>query len=97
MAEPFETVAARPAQVPPGETPRVFLASRNSKKIEEMQRILREHAPDLDVLGIAKNSRDEKIAARKKNANTAIDRMVIVTVNRIVASIPTMLIPTKIT
>jgi len=31
---------------------RVFLASRNSKKIEEMQRILREHAPDLDVLGI---------------------------------------------
>lgn len=31
---------------------RVFLASRNRKKIEEMQRILREHAPDLDVLGI---------------------------------------------
>jgi len=31
---------------------RVFLASRNAKKLEEMQRILREHAPDLDVLGI---------------------------------------------
>jgi XTP/dITP diphosphohydrolase len=31
---------------------KVFLASRNRKKIEEMQRILREHAPDLDVLGI---------------------------------------------
>ena len=31
---------------------RVFLASRNAKKIEEMQRILREHAPGLEVLGI---------------------------------------------
>jgi len=31
---------------------RVFLASPNSKKIEEMQRILREHAPDLEVVGI---------------------------------------------
>jgi hypothetical protein len=33
--------------------------------------------------------------ARKKNTRTAIDSTVIVTVNRIVASIPTMLIPTK--
>jgi XTP/dITP diphosphohydrolase len=31
---------------------RVFLASRNRKKIEEMQRILREHAPDVEVVGI---------------------------------------------
>jgi XTP/dITP diphosphohydrolase len=31
---------------------RVFLASRNRKKIEEMERILREQAPDIDVLGI---------------------------------------------
>jgi XTP/dITP diphosphohydrolase len=31
---------------------RVFLASRNLKKIEEMQRILREHLPEIEVLGI---------------------------------------------
>jgi XTP/dITP diphosphohydrolase len=31
---------------------RVFLASRNRKKIEEMERILREHAPGIEVLGI---------------------------------------------
>jgi XTP/dITP diphosphohydrolase len=31
---------------------RVFLASRNRKKIEEMERLLREHAPDVEVLGI---------------------------------------------
>ena len=31
---------------------RVFLASRNPKKIEEMERILREHLPDVEVLGI---------------------------------------------
>jgi XTP/dITP diphosphohydrolase len=31
---------------------RVFLASRNRKKIGEMERILREHAPDIDVLGL---------------------------------------------
>jgi XTP/dITP diphosphohydrolase len=31
---------------------RVFLASRNTKKLEEMQRILREHAPDIVVLGL---------------------------------------------
>jgi XTP/dITP diphosphohydrolase len=30
----------------------VFLASRNRKKIEEMERILREHLPGIDVLGI---------------------------------------------
>jgi XTP/dITP diphosphohydrolase len=33
-------------------TRRVFLASRNRKKIEEMERILRAHAPDLEVVGI---------------------------------------------
>ncbi|GAA4696766.1 RdgB/HAM1 family non-canonical purine NTP pyrophosphatase [Nocardioides conyzicola] len=31
---------------------RVFLASRNLKKIAEMERILREHLPDVEVLGI---------------------------------------------
>jgi len=31
---------------------RVFLASRNRKKIEEMERILREHLPEVEVLGI---------------------------------------------
>jgi XTP/dITP diphosphohydrolase len=30
----------------------VFLASRNAKKLAEMQRILREHAPDVDVVGL---------------------------------------------
>ncbi|MBZ5737419.1 RdgB/HAM1 family non-canonical purine NTP pyrophosphatase [Nocardioides mangrovi] len=30
----------------------VFLASRNRKKIEEMERILLEHLPDIEVLGI---------------------------------------------
>lgn len=32
--------------------PRIFLASRNRKKIEEMERILREHAPGVEVIGI---------------------------------------------
>ncbi|MDT0184555.1 RdgB/HAM1 family non-canonical purine NTP pyrophosphatase [Microbacterium sp. ARD31] len=32
--------------------PRVFLASANAKKIVEMQRILAEHVPDIEVLGI---------------------------------------------
>ena len=45
----------------------------------------------------AKSSLPEKIAAMKKNARTAIDEMVMTTVNRIVASMPTMLIPTKMT
>jgi XTP/dITP diphosphohydrolase len=31
---------------------RVFLASRNAKKLAEMERILREHAPDIDVVGL---------------------------------------------
>jgi len=31
---------------------RIFLASANAKKILEMQRILAEHAPDIEVLGI---------------------------------------------
>ncbi len=34
------------------ETPRVFLASRNPKKIEEMRRILDEHLPGIQVLGL---------------------------------------------
>lgn len=32
--------------------PRVFLASRNAKKLAEMQRILAEHLPDIEVLGL---------------------------------------------
>ncbi|WP_110181882.1 RdgB/HAM1 family non-canonical purine NTP pyrophosphatase [Nocardioides solisilvae] len=32
--------------------PEVFLASRNSKKVAEMQRILAEHVPDVVVLGL---------------------------------------------
>lgn len=31
---------------------KIFLASRNRKKIEEMERILREHLPEVEVLGI---------------------------------------------
>jgi XTP/dITP diphosphohydrolase len=31
---------------------RVFLASRNHGKLEEMQRILAEHVPDIEVLGL---------------------------------------------
>ncbi|GAA5123814.1 RdgB/HAM1 family non-canonical purine NTP pyrophosphatase [Alloalcanivorax gelatiniphagus] len=31
---------------------RIFLASGNAKKIQEMQRILAEHVPDIEVLGI---------------------------------------------
>ena len=31
---------------------RVFLASRNAKKLGEMQRILAEHAPDIEVVGL---------------------------------------------
>ena len=31
---------------------RIFLASRNRKKIVEMERLLREYAPDVEVLGI---------------------------------------------
>ena len=42
-----------------------------------------------------KSSFPETIAAMKKKISTAIDRTVIVTVNRIVASMPTMLIHTK--
>ncbi|WP_028652591.1 RdgB/HAM1 family non-canonical purine NTP pyrophosphatase [Nocardioides halotolerans] len=33
-------------------TPRVFLASRNAKKLAEMERILREHLTSVDVLGL---------------------------------------------
>jgi XTP/dITP diphosphohydrolase len=31
---------------------KVFLASRNPKKLAEMERILREHAPDVEVVGL---------------------------------------------
>jgi len=33
-------------------TARVFLASRNAKKLAELERILREHLPDVEVLGL---------------------------------------------
>ncbi|WP_104107676.1 RdgB/HAM1 family non-canonical purine NTP pyrophosphatase [Nocardioides sp. 616] len=32
--------------------PEVFLATRNAKKLQEMQRILREHVPDIVVIGL---------------------------------------------
>ena len=32
---------------------KVFLASRNAKKLVEMQRILAEHLPDVEVVGEA--------------------------------------------
>ena len=32
--------------------PRVFLASRNAKKLEEIRRILSDHVPDVEVLGL---------------------------------------------
>jgi XTP/dITP diphosphohydrolase len=32
--------------------PKVFLASRNAKKLAEMERILREHAPTIEVVGL---------------------------------------------
>ena len=35
-----------------GATQKVFLASRNRKKIAEMERILRQHAPGVEVLGL---------------------------------------------
>lgn len=38
--------------VEPVETPQVFLASRNAKKLAEMQRILAEHLPEIEVLGL---------------------------------------------
>ncbi|HET6167000.1 MAG TPA: RdgB/HAM1 family non-canonical purine NTP pyrophosphatase [Marmoricola sp.] len=50
MVEPFETVAARPPQEPI-ET-RIFLASRNAKKLAEMERILGEAMPGVTVLGL---------------------------------------------
>jgi XTP/dITP diphosphohydrolase len=34
------------------DAPRVFLASRNAKKLAEMQRILAEHVPGIEVLGL---------------------------------------------
>ena len=37
---------------PSSGTTRVFLASRNAKKLAEMQRIVREHAPDIVVVGL---------------------------------------------
>ncbi|MGN6578082.1 MAG: RdgB/HAM1 family non-canonical purine NTP pyrophosphatase [Nocardioides sp.] len=38
--------------MPEPDAPRVFLASRNAKKLAEMQRILAEHVPDVQVLGL---------------------------------------------
>jgi XTP/dITP diphosphohydrolase len=43
-------VPADPAR--PVHLPRVFLASRNPKKLLEIRRILLEHLPDLEVLGL---------------------------------------------
>jgi XTP/dITP diphosphohydrolase len=38
--------------VPEPSGTRVFLASRNRKKLEEMERILRQHAPSVEVVGM---------------------------------------------
>ena len=38
--------------MPDADAPRVFLASRNAKKLAEMQRILAEHVPGIEVLGL---------------------------------------------
>ena len=38
--------------MPDAAAPQVFLASRNAKKLAEMQRILAEHVPDVQVLGL---------------------------------------------
>jgi XTP/dITP diphosphohydrolase len=42
---------AEPAAPPPGSLP-VLVASRNAKKLAELQRILSEHAPGVHVLGL---------------------------------------------
>ncbi|MCW2806618.1 MAG: purine phosphatase [Marmoricola sp.] len=49
MAEPVEAETGQPLATG---RPRVFLASRNAKKIEEMRRILDEHLPGIEVLGL---------------------------------------------
>lgn len=46
MPEPFDGAQG------PTAGPQVFLASRNPKKLAEMRRILAEHLPDLEVLGL---------------------------------------------
>ena len=40
--------------------PRVFLASRNAKKLEEMRRILSDHVPDVEVQGTAEGAAFDK-------------------------------------
>lgn len=50
MADP--TTPSDPSAPAAPAAPRVFVASRNRKKIEEMQRILREHLDAVEVLGI---------------------------------------------
>ncbi|MCW2826405.1 MAG: purine phosphatase, partial [Marmoricola sp.] len=47
MAEPVEADTGLPLETG---RPRVFLASRNAKKIEEMRRILDELLPGIEVL-----------------------------------------------
>ncbi|MGZ4777441.1 MAG: RdgB/HAM1 family non-canonical purine NTP pyrophosphatase [Oryzihumus sp.] len=47
MAEPSPVAGAART-----DAPRVFLASRNAKKLAEMQRILAQHVPDVVVLGL---------------------------------------------
>lgn len=47
MADP-----GAPTDRPVGSRPQVFLASRNAKKLAEMQRILEEYVPHVEVLGL---------------------------------------------
>ncbi len=44
--------ASTPAPAPGGDAPRVFLASRNTGKLLEMERILSAHLPGVRVLGL---------------------------------------------
>jgi len=41
------------AETPAGSGPRVLVATRNAKKLAEMERILRDHLPTIEVIGLA--------------------------------------------
>ena len=53
--------------------PEVFLASRNAKKLAEMERILREHLPDVEVVGLDDVARyDEPVEDQPTFADNAL-------------------------
>ena len=56
-----------------GDRRRVFLASRNAKKLAEMRRILAEHMPDVEVLGLDDvTSYDEPVEDQPTFAGNAL-------------------------